>query len=200
MGLHQAILNLPAPRTDCAALTPDLAFKLGHKEARHAGAELALAADAGLEALKALVESAERKESMVSTFLLIDAREALNRMEKALADAVRAPSSKSAPVADSDSPSVAQYFLIASKGEREREVTVREFCRAERAAGFRPKLPSTDPAYLTTPATSSFSNGSIEGRTAYAPQPVSRPRPSPSDAEMDLDADGVLQPRRTFKP
>lgn len=55
------------------------------------------------------------------------------------------------------------YFLsVTLAGEKiEREVTLEEFCKAERAAGFRPKLSSSDPRYMTTPATGGFSgNGS----------------------------------------
>ena len=65
-----------------------------------------------------------------------------------------------------------KYFLSATIGGEkiEREVTREEFCKAERAAGFRPKLWSGDPAYMTTPATGGFSNGNgISGRTEYVP-------------------------------
>ena len=65
-----------------------------------------------------------------------------------------------------------RYFLSATiAGEKiEREVTLEEFCKAERAAGFRPKLWSGDPAYMTTPATGGFSSSSgISGRTEYVP-------------------------------
>ncbi len=63
-----------------------------------------------------------------------------------------------------------RYFLSATIGgeEIEREVTIEEFCKAERAAGFWPKLPSNDPAYMTTPATGGFGNSNgISGRTEY---------------------------------
>lgn len=64
-----------------------------------------------------------------------------------------------------------RYFLsVTIAGEKiEREVTLEEFCKAERAAGFRPKLWSGDPAYMTTPATSGFGSGMISGRTEYVP-------------------------------
>ena len=65
-----------------------------------------------------------------------------------------------------------RYFLSCLLGGEkvEREVTLEEFCRAERAAGFRPKLWSGDPAYMTTPATGGFSNSNgISGRTEYVP-------------------------------
>lgn len=64
-----------------------------------------------------------------------------------------------------------RYFLAATiAGEKfEREVSVEEFCAAERAAGFRPKMPSTDPRYMTTPATGGFGSTStgIIGRSEY---------------------------------
>ena len=63
-----------------------------------------------------------------------------------------------------------RYFLSATlAGEKvEREVSLKEFCAAERAAGFRPKMSSSDPAYMTTPATGGFSTSNgISGRTEY---------------------------------
>lgn len=63
-----------------------------------------------------------------------------------------------------------RYYLGAWLGGEltEREVTVEEFCKAERLAGFRPKLPSTDRFYMTTPATGGFSAGAntVFGRVA----------------------------------
>lgn len=66
-----------------------------------------------------------------------------------------------------------RYYLSATLGTEkvEREVTLEEFCRAERAAGFRPKLPSTDRHYMTTPATGGFSSGGISGRSVYVGVP-----------------------------
>lgn len=72
-----------------------------------------------------------------------------------------------------------RYFLSANiAGETiEREVTLEEFCKAERAAGFRPKLWSGDPAYMTTPATGGFSNrNGISGRTEYVPNALAQGR------------------------
>jgi len=63
-----------------------------------------------------------------------------------------------------------RYFLsVIIAGEKiEREVTLEEFCKTERAAGFRPNLWYGDPAYMTTPATSGFDNiNGISGRTEY---------------------------------
>ena len=75
---------------------------------------------------------------------------------------------------------MAKYFLSATVGSEkiEREVTLEEFCKAERSAGFRPKLWSGDPAYMTTPATGGFSNGNgISGRTEYVPNAALTRRP-----------------------
>lgn len=63
-----------------------------------------------------------------------------------------------------------RYFLtrLVNGQGVEQEVSLREYCDAERSAGFRPKLPSCDPAYMTTPATSGFGAGGISGRIQYA--------------------------------
>ncbi len=62
-----------------------------------------------------------------------------------------------------------RYYLSYKFGKLEIEsrVTLEEFCKAERAAGFRPKLSSCDAAYMTTPATGGFDNGNIGGRIKY---------------------------------
>lgn len=63
-----------------------------------------------------------------------------------------------------------RYFLSAKLGSEtvEREVTLEEFCRAERASGFRPKMSSSDPRYMTTPATGGFGiSGGMSGRAEY---------------------------------
>jgi len=50
------------------------------------------------------------------------------------------------------------------------EVSKFEWIRAERAAGFRPKISSTDPHYMQTCATGGFSSsGGISGRIRYEP-------------------------------
>jgi hypothetical protein len=63
------------------------------------------------------------------------------------------------------------YFLsVALAGEKiEREVTLEEFCKAERAAGFRPKLSSDHARYMTTLATGGFSGSGVSGRVKYTP-------------------------------
>ena len=62
-----------------------------------------------------------------------------------------------------------KYFLsVQLLGEKlEREVTLEQFCSAERGAGFRPKMSSTDPRYMSTPATGGFSDGTTSGRIEY---------------------------------
>ncbi|MCK5020623.1 MAG: hypothetical protein KAS32_26625 [Candidatus Peribacteraceae bacterium] len=62
-----------------------------------------------------------------------------------------------------------KYFLYAALGGEkiEREVTLEEFCKAERQAGFRPKMASTDKGYMTTPATGGFGAGNNGGRIEY---------------------------------
>lgn len=64
-----------------------------------------------------------------------------------------------------------RYFLSAKLGseEVEQKVTVEEFCKAERQAGFRPKMASDDPRYMLTPATGGFSGGGISGHMKYEP-------------------------------
>lgn len=62
-----------------------------------------------------------------------------------------------------------KYFLSAKLGAEtvEREVSLTEYCKAERQAGFRPKLSSDHPSYMLTPATGGFSSGGIGGRVQY---------------------------------
>lgn len=65
-----------------------------------------------------------------------------------------------------------KYFLAVNLGGETttREVTLEEYCAAERQAGFRPKLPSYHPEYMTTPATGAFSSGIISGSIKYDPE------------------------------
>ena len=62
-----------------------------------------------------------------------------------------------------------KYFLsVRFAGELiERQVSLEEFCRVERQAGFHPKMPSDNPHYMTTPATSGFSTAGCNGRVEY---------------------------------
>lgn len=66
-----------------------------------------------------------------------------------------------------------KYFLsVTLAGEKiEREVSVAEYCMAERVAGFYPKTYVGSPDYLTTPATGGFGSplGGVSGRSQYFP-------------------------------
>lgn len=55
-------------------------------------------------------------------------------------------------------------YFVRRDDESEKEVTKEEFCKAERAAGFRPKLSYDHPDYMTTCATGGFSGNNINGR------------------------------------
>ena len=68
-----------------------------------------------------------------------------------------------------------KYFLSATiVGEKfEKEVTIEEFCKAERSAGFRPKLSSDHPDYMTTPATGGFGSNGINGTVRSVDEPES---------------------------
>ena len=61
------------------------------------------------------------------------------------------------------------YLSVTFGGEKiEREVSLEEFCKAERAAGFYPKRTSiSDINYLTTPATGGFSGTGVSGIVRY---------------------------------
>ena len=52
MSLHDEIMNLPSGQGTMSQ-SPDMAYKIGHRDARHAAAELALKADAEIERLRA---------------------------------------------------------------------------------------------------------------------------------------------------
>ena len=62
-----------------------------------------------------------------------------------------------------------RYFIsVQFNGKTiEEEVTLEEYCKAERAAGFRPKMASDEPGYWTTPATAGFSGYGRGGRIEY---------------------------------
>lgn len=60
INLHGQIMNLPHPPMARVEQNPSIAYKMGHRDARHAAAELALKADACIEALRELEAMAER--------------------------------------------------------------------------------------------------------------------------------------------
>lgn len=57
-----------------------------------------------------------------------------------------------------------KYFLKA-EGFGEKQVTKKEWIKAERNAGFRPKMASTEPNYMKVCATAGFTSGNMSGRT-----------------------------------
>lgn len=65
------------------------------------------------------------------------------------------------------------YWLTSNTlGSTWTKVTREEWIRAERQAGFRPKLSSADPAYMTTCATGGFSSSvGISGSITSDGQP-----------------------------
>lgn len=56
-----------------------------------------------------------------------------------------------------------RFFLKASFNKEWTEVTRAEWIRAERVAGFRPKMSSWEPNYNDTLATGGFSGGNVSG-------------------------------------
>lgn len=62
-----------------------------------------------------------------------------------------------------------KYFLYTGLGpdRTEKEVTKQEFIKAERNAGFRPKLASNHPDYMNVCATGGFGSGDTGGSIKY---------------------------------
>lgn len=61
-----------------------------------------------------------------------------------------------------------KYLLRYGDGE-EKEVTKEDWIRAERNAGFRPKLPHDHPNFMKVCATGGFgSRSNVEGRVKYS--------------------------------
>jgi len=84
-GLHAQIMNLPCMPDESAGINHALAFKMGHKQARHAAAELAQAATAqGEQERKQLQESlALRWETTKrSSKTIVELREQLSESQK----------------------------------------------------------------------------------------------------------------------
>lgn len=82
-----------------------------------------------------------------------------------------------------------RYFLtrLVNGQGVEQEVSLREYCEAERSAGFRSKLPSSDPAYMNTPATGGFGAGNISGRIDYG-------HVLPVDNDTSNDDEAIVEP------
>jgi hypothetical protein len=62
-----------------------------------------------------------------------------------------------------------RYFLKADWQDDWYEVTKEAWIKAERSAGFRPKMSSAHPDYMTTCATGGFSGYGISGEVRYQP-------------------------------
>jgi len=60
-----------------------------------------------------------------------------------------------------------KYFLETIGLNNKVEVTKEEWIRAERSAGFRPKMASNEVGYMSTCATGGFSNNFISGSIKY---------------------------------
>lgn len=60
-----------------------------------------------------------------------------------------------------------RYYLKADWQKEWTEVTREQWIRAERAAGFRPKMLSSDPRYNDTCATAGFSGGGTSGKIHF---------------------------------
>ncbi len=56
-----------------------------------------------------------------------------------------------------------RYYVGPGIGQEKFEVTREEYIKAERAAGFRPKISGDHPAYMKTVATSSFGGNNLDG-------------------------------------
>lgn len=74
MNLHDQMMNLTVSRS---AGNRSAAYRLGHRDARHAAAELALKADACIEALREIKAKAGDPE-----FVYITASKALDALEQ----------------------------------------------------------------------------------------------------------------------
>lgn len=60
MDLHSEIMNIPVklPELGFEGIGPPLAYKIGHRDARHAAAELSLKAEARIEKLEGMLKRA----------------------------------------------------------------------------------------------------------------------------------------------
>tara|TARA_R110000823_G_scaffold101636_10_gene218347 strand:+ start:1669 stop:1890 length:222 start_codon:yes stop_codon:yes gene_type:complete len=63
------------------------------------------------------------------------------------------------------------YFLKGPHQLEWTEVTKEEWVKAERTAGFYPKLPRDDSRFMTTCATGGFSGANIRGKIEYPTVP-----------------------------
>ncbi len=72
MNLHNEIMNIPVTITMAElGLRQDLLpYTIGHRDARHAAAELALKADAEIESLRAQLEAANKLLSIARKHII----------------------------------------------------------------------------------------------------------------------------------
>jgi hypothetical protein len=77
MNLSEQIRKLPAAHADWWNGNEIRLYEIGHYDARHAAAELALKADACIEALREIKAKASN-----ATFVYITARKALDALEQ----------------------------------------------------------------------------------------------------------------------
>ena len=84
MDLHGRIMNIADNvTTNTNAMAGNdafLAYKEGHRDARHAAAELALKASGCIDCLQAIVNSVELNHAPISAFLISDARDAMRML------------------------------------------------------------------------------------------------------------------------
>lgn len=97
-NLHNQIMNLPCNTGERQPMIA-LAFKLGHRDARHAAAELALAADVALatanERIRGLEELCnQRIDSLAATYVQIDRLSEQITAERAVLERERLVSDK----------------------------------------------------------------------------------------------------------
>jgi hypothetical protein len=88
MKLHGQVMNLQTPDYSGLLAAPDYAAKIGHRDARHAAAELALRGDAAIDALRNL--DARLRECMALGLTAAEAYDSHYQAETAEALAVGA--------------------------------------------------------------------------------------------------------------
>lgn len=60
-----------------------------------------------------------------------------------------------------------RHFLKADFSDKWEEVSKEKWIRAERSAGFRPKMASNNPRYMDTYATAAFGGNGVSGTITY---------------------------------
>jgi hypothetical protein len=70
-------------------------------------------------------------------------------------------------VSDPTDSQTTRHFLKGDFSDRWEEVNKEKWIKAERAAGFRPKMASVDPRYMDTYATGGFAGNGVRGIIRY---------------------------------